>query len=213
MPDDADLELLGALRAGDEAAFSALVTEHHAAFLRVARAWLKDTALAEEAVQKAWLTALESLSKFEGRSSLRTWLYGIVTNVARAQARGRWRELPLSALAEQEAGVPEAAVPPELFQDPNDRWAGHWRDMPSVFVPPDSALERAELRAELDEAIAKLPPIQQQILILCDVQGLTGEEACNILGVSGTHQRVLLHRARSKVRAFLETRLAKAGTP
>jgi RNA polymerase sigma-70 factor, ECF subfamily len=213
MPDAADLELLRALRAGDEAAFTALVSEHQAAFLRLARAWLKDAASAEEAVQKAWLTALESLSKFEGRSSLRTWLYGIVTNVARAQARARWRELPVSDLVEQEAGAAEAAVPAELFQDSHERWAGHWRDAPAVFVPPDTALERAQLRAELDEAVAGLPPIQQQILILCDVQGLTGEEACNILGVSGTHQRVLLHRARSKVRAFLEARLAKAGAP
>ncbi len=211
MAEAADRQLIDALRGGDEAAFTALVIEHQAGFLRLARAWVKDGAHAEEIVQRAWLIALESLDKFQGRSSLRSWLYGIVLNVARADGRSRWRELPLSALVDDEANQAETAVPAERFQSAGERWAGHWRDVPAPLLAPDAALERAQLRAELEEAVAQLPPIQQQILVLCDVEGLTGEEACNILGISGTHQRVLLHRARSKLRAYLEARLAKAG--
>jgi RNA polymerase sigma-70 factor (ECF subfamily) len=211
MVEGADTQLIDALQRGDEGAFTALVTEHQAAFLRVARTWVKDATSAEEVVQKAWLTALESLDRFERRSSVRTWLYGIVINVARAHARSRWREVPLSALLDAEIGEEGRSVPAERFHAKDERWAGHWVSMPSAISPPDGALERAELRAELQQAIAQLPPIQQQILVLCDVEGLSGDEACNILGVSGTHQRVLLHRARSKLRGLLETRLSKAG--
>jgi RNA polymerase sigma-70 factor (ECF subfamily) len=209
MPAPSETELVDALRAGDEAAFATLVSRHHDGFLRVARAWVRDAPSAEEVAQKAWVIALESIHRFEGRSSLRTWLYGIVTNVARAHVRTRRREVPLSALLDEETAESEPSVPADRFQSADSRWAGHWAAFPSRFPEPDALFERAELREALETAITELSPIQQQILVLCDVEGLTGEEVCNILGVSGTHQRVLLHRARAKVRASLEKRLER----
>jgi RNA polymerase sigma-70 factor (ECF subfamily) len=208
-----DLATVAAVRRGDGAAFAILVKEHQPSFLRIARVWVREAAAAAEVVQATWLAALESIDRFEGRSSLRTWLYGILVNVARAHRRSRRREVPISALAqdEVEVGDGEPSVAPDRFFPDSHEWAGHWTDMPLPFPGPDRALERRELRGALQDAIAELPMVQQQILVLCDIEGLTGEEACNILGLTGTHQRVLLHRARSKLRAALERRLLEAG--
>jgi RNA polymerase sigma-70 factor (ECF subfamily) len=208
-----DAETVAALRRGDEATFAALVRRHQPAFQRIARVWVHDNGAAAEVLQDAWLAALEGLDGFEQRSSLRTWLYGIVVNIARAHGRAARRTVPMSALVADETGEAEPAVEGERFQPESHRWAGHWVDMPAPFPAPDRALERQELRAALEAAIAALPVLQQQVIVLCDVEGLTGEEACNILGVPGTNQRVLLHRARSKVRALLERHLTEGTQP
>jgi RNA polymerase sigma-70 factor (ECF subfamily) len=204
-----DNATIAALRRGDEAAFAGLVTRYQPTFLRVARAWVRDPASAAEVVQDAWLAALESIERFEARSSLRTWLYGILVNVARTHARSLHRMVPISSLVSDEAGEVGPSVEPERFLPEGHEWARHWAEMPAPFPAPDRALERRELRAALEAAIAELPVIQQQVLVMCDIEGMRGDEACNILGVTDTHQRVLLHRARSKVRAKLERHVVK----
>ena len=204
-------ELIDAIRAGNADVFASVVATHQPGFVRTARVWVKDPDAAREVVQATWLAALESFERFDGRSALRTWLYGILINVARSHARASRRTVPLSALLAEEIADAAPAVEPERFFPQGHPWEGHWQAAPLPFPAPDAALERRELRAVLDTAIGALPPVQQQIVVLCDIEGLTGPEVCNVLGLTSTNQRVLLHRARSKLRAIIERHLGRSG--
>jgi RNA polymerase sigma-70 factor, ECF subfamily len=196
-----DGAVIAAIRGGDEAVFVIFATAHQATLLRLARMWVKNDALAEEVVQETWLTMLQTLDKFEGRSALKTWLCGIVVNVARERLRKEGRSVPVSSLGEAD----EPAVDPGRFSTNARPWEGHWELPPNPFPEnPEAHLLTAELRVRIEEAIAALPPAQREVLVLHDVEGFFGDDVGKILGVSSANERVLLHRARARVRATLE---------
>ena len=201
----AEAQVLEALRAGDEDAFRALVREYTPSLVRVARIYVSTQAAAEEVAQETWLGVLNGLPRFEGRSSLRTWIFRILTNIAKTRAKRDGRTLPFSALSEP-GRVPEAAVDADRFLDPeHPRWPGHWALKPEAW--PEDALVAAETREKLAEAIEALPAAQRAVISLRDIEGWSSEEVRNALDLSETNQRVLLHRARSKVRSALESYL------
>ena len=208
-----DHELLEALRRGDEAAFVRLVESLHGSMLRLAMLHVGDRSVAEEVVQESWLGVLKQLDRFEGRSSLKTWVLRIVSNRAKTRAVRERRTVPFSALAGGEPGGEEPAVDPDRFLPAGQRWAGHWASPPASWreVPEDVLLSQ-ETIAEVERAVGALPATQRAVLILRDVEGLTAAEACQLLGLTEGNQRVLLHRGRSKVRATLERYLDAAPT-
>ena len=199
----AEAQLVDALRAGDEAAFAQLVREYQPSLVRVARIYVSTQAAAEEVAAETWLAVLNGIGRFEGRSSLRTWIFRILTNIAKTRAQRDGRTLPFSAL--QDPGrVPEAALDADRFLDPeHPRWPGHWAVRPEPW--PEDAVIAADTQARLAEAIEALPPTQRAVISLRDIEGWSSEEVRNALELSDTNQRVLLHRARSKVRRALES--------
>ena len=202
-----DARLVKALRAGDERVFEQLMRQYHAPLLRVAQIYVPSRAVAEEVVQETWIGVLDGIDRFEARSSLKTWIFRILTNIAKTRAQREGRTVPFSAL-ERPAAVPEAAVEPERFLPPDhDRWPGHWSAKPERW--PEERLLAAETRAVVERAIDELPAAQRAVISLRDIEGWTAEEACNALGVTETNQRVLLHRARSRVRRALEDYLSE----
>ena len=200
-------ELVRALRAGDEEVFAELVRSSHASLLRVARIYVPSTAVAEEVVQETWIAVLNGIDRFEGRSSLRTWIFRILTNTAKTRAMREGRSIPFSSLRDP-ARVPEAAVDADRFRDPDDaEWPGHWVGgaAPGEWASlPEERLLAAETRAVVAEAIERLPSTQRAVISLRDVEGWSSDEVRNVLELSEVNQRVLLHRARSKVRQALE---------
>jgi RNA polymerase sigma-70 factor (ECF subfamily) len=203
----AEAQLLEALRAGDEAAFTQLVREYQPSLVRVARIYVPTQAAAEEVAAETWLAVLNGLDRFEGRSSLKTWIFRILTNIAKTRGQRDGRTLPFSAL-EDPGRVPEAALGADRFLDPeHPRWPGHWAVRPEPW--PEDALVAAETQALVAEAIEALPPAQRAVISLRDVEGWSSEEVRNALELSETNQRVLLHRARSKVRRALESYLGE----
>jgi RNA polymerase sigma-70 factor (ECF subfamily) len=189
-----DDALLARLRAGDEAAFDALVAQHDAVLRRVARTFVPTPALADDVVQETWLAVIRGLDSFEGRSSLRTWIFTILANRARTRAAREARNLPFSAI---EPDTP--TVDPAAFGDD-----GRWRSAPPrLDVDPESNLLTGELRAHLLDAVEQLPANMRAVITLRDIVGARPEEVCDVLGITDGNQRVILHRARARVRAAL----------
>jgi RNA polymerase sigma-70 factor (ECF subfamily) len=166
----------------------------------VARSYVPSAAVAEEVVQETWLGVIRGIDRFEGRSSVKTWVFRILLNVARTRGPRERRSTPLSELqADDDLGLPD-----ELFFD-DGPWADWWLVHPASWAEvPEERFAAAEVRAEIDAAIERLPPVQRQVVTLRDVEGWTAEEVCDVLDLSPGNQRVLLHRARSKLRATLE---------
>jgi RNA polymerase sigma-70 factor, ECF subfamily len=197
-----EAQLVAALRAGDEAAFRELIRMYGAGMLRVAQMYVSSRAVAEEVVQEAWLGVLKGIDRFEGRSSLKTWLFRIVANTAKTRGVREARSLPFSAFADDDG---EAAVSPDRFLGSGERFPGHWDVPPANWARlPEGSLLAAETMDLVRRAIDRLPPAQRSVLTLRDVEGLEADEVCNALDLTETNQRVLLHRARAKVRAALE---------
>ena len=200
---EADAALLTRLRAGDRAAFAALVGRHAGPLLRVAQSLVRDRAVAEEVVQETWVAVLGGLDAFEERSSLRTWLFRILVNKARTRFAREGRTVPMSSLAAPADGDP-ADADAGRFDD-----RGVWREPPARWSEedPERLAMGAETRAAIETAIQGLPEAQRAVMTLRDIEGLETEEICNLLAITVSNQRVLLHRARAKVRQALERRL------
>jgi RNA polymerase sigma-70 factor, ECF subfamily len=206
--DAGERALLEALRSGDESAFSRLVDLHHASMIRVARLYVGTVAAAEEVAQEAWLGVLQGLARFEGRCTVKAWIFAIVANCARSRGVREKRSVPMSSLGDDDAGG--ASVDPDRFlDDGHPRWPGHWSQPPTAWGA-DELVSRETLEA-IATAIEALPPMQRAVMTMRDVEGLGSDEACQVLGLSEANQRVLLHRARSKVRKALESYLHEDG--
>jgi len=210
--EDQDAELVSALQQGDEKAFLALVERYHATMVRVARGYVASRAVAEEVAQETWLGVLQGIDRFEGRSSLRTWIFRILTNRAKTRGQREARTIPFSSLGpEGEDGGP--SVDPERFRAAEDRVApGAWADPPREWGhDPVRRLLGRETLGLIGAAIDELPPVQREVIVLRDVEGWEAAEVCDALELSEGNQRVLLHRARSRVRSALEEHLGREG--
>jgi RNA polymerase sigma-70 factor, ECF subfamily len=199
-----DLDLISRLRAGDEDAFMGLVDSLGPSMLRVARMYVSSLAVAEDVVQDAWIGVLKGLDRFEGRSSLRTWIFRILTNIAKTRGQREGRSVPFASLAGDDLDSP--SFDPSMFLASDDPgWPGHWSSLPTDWrTMPEDRLVGAETLAVAERAIDALPPMQAEVIRLRDVRGWTSEEVRNALDLSETNQRVLLHRARAKVRRALD---------
>jgi RNA polymerase sigma-70 factor, ECF subfamily len=204
----ADRLLVTALRRGDEGAFAELVARYHGPLIRLAMVYVRNRSVAEEVVQDTWLAVLGGLERFEGRSLLRTWIFRILVNRAKTRAVREARTTPFSPLGSDD-DEDFAAVSAERFLDSaHPVWPGHWASPPSSWDGvPERRLLDAETLDVVRDAIAELPPAQARVITLRDVEGWNSDEVCELLGVSEGNQRVLLHRARSKVRGALEQHL------
>jgi RNA polymerase sigma-70 factor (ECF subfamily) len=202
-----EANLIAGLRARDEEAFMRLVDLYGGPLLRLARTFVRDRAVAEEVVQEAWLGVLRGIDRFEGRSSLKTWLYRILTNTAKTRGVRESRSVPFSALGGDDDGP---TVDPDRFQGPDGQHPGGWRSFPvSWDAVPEQRLLGDETQEVIRRTIEALPESQRIVISLRDIEGWSSEEVRNVLDLSETNQRVLLHRGRAKVRRALEEYLTE----
>lgn len=204
---DAEQQLIASLRGGDEEAFDELVTRHHSALIRMAMGYVADREVAEEVVQDTWMAVIEGLGRFEGRSSLRTWIFGIMIHKAKDRGVREKRHTNFSSFESMDEESEETIDPSRFYQ--SGEWAGHW-----VFPPqpwddqtPEKLLASQQAVTAMNRAIEALPPTLKDVLILRDVEGVEAKEACEILKITETNLYVRLHRARERVRQAVETYL------
>jgi RNA polymerase sigma-70 factor (ECF subfamily) len=204
----ADQALIDALRRGDEAAFVGLVEKLHRPLIRTAIRYVRDPDVAEEVVQEAWIAVVTGIDRFESRSSLRTWIFQIATFKARTRGQRERRFVELSSMPDSDTGTP--SVDPDRFVA-SGRWTGHWASAPATWgADGEALLLSAEVRDVIERAMAGLTERQRTVMNLRDFDGMGSDEVSAILTISPGNQRVLLHRARSRVRAALETYIEAA---
>lgn len=198
--------LIAALRKGDEAVFAQLVDQHTPSLLRVARGYVSSHEIAEEVVQETWIALIKGIAKFEGRSSLRTWLFTVMINIAKARGIRERRDSD-TAIAAFTGGT----VDPRLFRGPDEEWPGDWKDWkeyPRAFPEtPEGSVLADELTAVARAELDRLPDKQRVVVTLRDMLGFDSSEVCELLDISVANQRVLLHRGRAAVRLVLESYL------
>jgi RNA polymerase sigma-70 factor (ECF subfamily) len=203
---DDEVAMLAALRRGDEATFAAVVDRHTPAMLRVARGYVPSQEIAEEVVQETWIALLKGVEKFEGRSSLRTWLFAVMINIAKGRGVRERRDAD-AAIAAYTGGT----VDPALFRGPNEEWPGDWKNWeqyPRAFPEtPESSLLATELVDVAKVELDRLPDRQRMVVTLRDMLGFDSREVCELLDISAANQRVLLHRGRAALRLVLESYL------
>lgn len=200
--------LVTALRRGDEAAFAVLVERHSPSMLRVAGGYVPNHQIAEEVVQETWIALLKGIDTFEGRSSLRTWLFTVMVNIAKARGIRERRDIEVQVQA-----FTGGTVDPARFRESGEDWAGHWRDQeaPAPFPDtPEGSVLGAELVAVTRRELDKLPSRQREVVTMRDVLGMDAAEVCELLDISVANQRVLLHRGRAAVRQALEDYLKES---
>ena len=193
------------LRQGDEAAFGELVDRYHSTLLRVAQSFVSSRAVAEEVVQETWLAVIRGIDRFEARSSLKTWLFRILSNRAKTRGAREARTIAMSSLAGD-----EEAIDADRFFPADHPDSGWWSSYPTSW--PEERLLAGEVRDVIEEAVEELPDGQRAVIALRDIEGWSSEETCEALGISAGNQRVLLHRARSRVRSALEDYFEEQGS-
>jgi len=203
--------LVAALRDGDHVAFGEVLDAWSSSMLRLARSFVSTHASAEEVVQDTWLAVFNGLGGFEARSSLKTWVYRILVNIAKKRGARERRTIPWTSLL-PEGDDHGPTVDPARFQGADGDYPGHWRESPTEWTSPETTALRTEFRTVITGALGELPLRQRAVISLRDVDGHSSEEVCQLLQISAANQRVLLHRARAVVRERLAGYLATPST-